>query len=158
MSCILLLAGWLNAGLQSKHDMRAIVSLRLNQVLQALPAFSPSKQHGDVMQEDDPIQLPEKPERQTVLCSTLHLSTGNTSMAMGMTVWMQLRSVTELPHELGTCIMLFLLVFNYLGHVLYQKALSSPSARCSRIVIAARTIRASCSQFPGKANLLAVPG
>jgi len=90
----LLLAGWLSAGLQLKH-----VSLRPNQVLQALAAMSPSKQHGDVMQQDDAMHLSENPQRQTVLCSTLHLSTGNTSMAMGMTVWMQLRSVTELPYK-----------------------------------------------------------
>ena len=36
------------------------------------------------------VHLPGNPERQMVLCSTLHLSTGTTSMVMGMTVWMQL--------------------------------------------------------------------
>ena len=54
--------------------------------MQALPTMSSSKEHADLMRQDDTMHLPEKPERQTVLYSTLHLSTGCTGKAlMGMT-------------------------------------------------------------------------
>ncbi len=79
-------AGWLSADLQLKH-----VSLRPNQVLQALPAMSPSKQYRDGMPEDDPLHLPEVPQRQQS-CAALCIT------ALVTRQW-QLRSITGLPYK-----------------------------------------------------------
>ena len=59
----------LKAELQSGRLSLSPIGFASQQVMDTLQllATSPSKKHVDLMQEDDPMYIPEKPDRQMVL-------------------------------------------------------------------------------------------